>query len=267
MSYRNAARHSTLAVAAGAGLALMAAGPAYAATVVTPTLALVATQVGGCASSAGLAGGSESVRTLKAEAILGGAPSALERMRMSQAAPSTAGTELTAPATADSGNGTGTCSMVSASPTDGVELVASRTTVVASPVASRSTDFLGSARIPIGQTRFDAQWARVSSRRLSAQVVERSMGTPDGDQLALIEQVNRWANRTVAYRADSPRYHGGDYWAEFYPAVRDQLISRQAPDGSWQGEAGADYATAMALIILQMPNRYLPVYAGKGPGS
>ena len=22
----------------------------------------------------------------------------------------------------------------------------------------------------------------------------------------------------------------------------------------------------MALIILQMPNRYLPVYAGKGPG-
>jgi hypothetical protein len=60
---------------------------------------------------------------------------------------------------------------------------------------------------------------------------------------------------------------GGDYWAEFYPAVRDQLISRQAPDGSWQGEAGADYATAMALIILQMPNRYLPVYAGKGPGS
>jgi predicted transglutaminase-like cysteine proteinase len=40
------------------------------------------------------------------------------------------------------------------------------------------------------------------------------MGTPDGDQLALIEQVNRWANRTVAYRADSPRYHGGDYWAD-----------------------------------------------------
>jgi hypothetical protein len=60
---------------------------------------------------------------------------------------------------------------------------------------------------------------------------------------------------------------GGDYWAEFYPALRDQLIARQAADGSWQGEAGADYATAMALIILQMPNRYLPVYAGKGPGS
>ena len=60
---------------------------------------------------------------------------------------------------------------------------------------------------------------------------------------------------------------GGDYWAQFYPAVREQLIQRQQADGSWQGEAGEDYATAMSLIILQMPNRYLPVYAGKGPGS
>jgi hypothetical protein len=28
-----------------------------------------------------------------------------------------------------------------------------------------------------------------------------------------------------------------------------------------------EYGTAMALIILQMPNRYLPVYNGKGPGG
>ena len=60
---------------------------------------------------------------------------------------------------------------------------------------------------------------------------------------------------------------GGDYWAEFYPGIRDQLIKRQTNAGSWSGEAGDDYATSMALIILQMPNRYLPVYTGKGPGS
>ena len=60
---------------------------------------------------------------------------------------------------------------------------------------------------------------------------------------------------------------GGEYWATFYPAIRDQLISRQNPDGRWTGEAGEDYGTAMALIILQMPNRYLPVYTGTGPGS
>ena len=63
---------------------------------------------------------------------------------------------------------------------------------------------------------------------------------------------------------------GGQHWSTYYPAIRDQLIARQnraAGAGNWSGDVSDDYATAMALIILQMPNRYLPVYSGKGPGS
>jgi hypothetical protein len=60
---------------------------------------------------------------------------------------------------------------------------------------------------------------------------------------------------------------GGDYWANWYPAIRDQLIARQGGEGSWQGDVSPEYATSLALIILQMPNRYLPVFNGKGPGS
>ncbi|MGA2497568.1 MAG: prenyltransferase/squalene oxidase repeat-containing protein, partial [Tepidisphaeraceae bacterium] len=56
---------------------------------------------------------------------------------------------------------------------------------------------------------------------------------------------------------------GGEYWEKFYPFIRDQLIQRQQAGGSWSGEAGDHYATAMALISLQMPNRYLPVFHGK----
>jgi len=59
---------------------------------------------------------------------------------------------------------------------------------------------------------------------------------------------------------------GGDYWAEWYPAIRDQLIKRRSGD-HWGGEITDDYCTALALIVLQMPNRYLPVFNGKGPGS
>ena len=59
---------------------------------------------------------------------------------------------------------------------------------------------------------------------------------------------------------------GGDYWAEWYPAIRDQLIARQT-ERPLVRRVSDDYATAMALIILQMPNRYLPVYTGKGPGA
>jgi hypothetical protein len=61
---------------------------------------------------------------------------------------------------------------------------------------------------------------------------------------------------------------GGDYWANWYPAIRDELIARQdKTTGGWSGEVNEDYCTAMALIILQIPNRYLPVFSGKGPGG
>ena len=53
---------------------------------------------------------------------------------------------------------------------------------------------------------------------------------------------------------------GGDYWANWYPAARDDLIARASPDGSWQSPYTADYATAMALIVLEMPNNYLPIF-------
>src|SRR5688572_13031662 len=60
---------------------------------------------------------------------------------------------------------------------------------------------------------------------------------------------------------------GGEWWADWYPAIRDELCDKQNDAGNWDGDFSQDYATSMALIILQMPNRYLPVYAGKGPGS
>jgi hypothetical protein len=61
---------------------------------------------------------------------------------------------------------------------------------------------------------------------------------------------------------------GGDKWATWFPAVREQIIERQsAASGLWRGDVSEEYDSAMALLILQMPNRYLPVYSGKGPGS
>jgi len=54
---------------------------------------------------------------------------------------------------------------------------------------------------------------------------------------------------------------GGERWAEWWPAVRDEVIASQSPDGSWDdGYAGSSYGTAMALIILQIPKRYLPIF-------
>jgi hypothetical protein len=53
---------------------------------------------------------------------------------------------------------------------------------------------------------------------------------------------------------------GGELWARWYPAIRDSLIARQREDGSWMDSICPEYGTAMACLILQMPNNYLPIF-------
>lgn len=54
---------------------------------------------------------------------------------------------------------------------------------------------------------------------------------------------------------------GGASWERWWPAIRDELIDSQAANGAWPDHyANGAYATAMSLIILQMPKRYLPIF-------
>ena len=53
---------------------------------------------------------------------------------------------------------------------------------------------------------------------------------------------------------------GDQTWRVWWPNVRDELLDKQAPEGFWRGQAGQEYGTAMGLIILQMPNRLLPIF-------
>jgi squalene cyclase len=82
-------------------------------------------------------------------------------------------------------------------------------------------------------------------------------------------------NGTTFYRRDADRNYlyghyyaaqvmwtaGRRWWADWFPAIRDELVSRsRLHQGAWQDTYfGADYATAMACIILQIPNNYLPI--------
>jgi hypothetical protein len=54
----------------------------------------------------------------------------------------------------------------------------------------------------------------------------------------------------------------GESWNTWYPAVRDKLIKVQNADGSWTGHhciTARTFCTAAALLVLQAPNRYLPI--------
>jgi hypothetical protein len=53
---------------------------------------------------------------------------------------------------------------------------------------------------------------------------------------------------------------GGDRWQNWYPAIRDVLLSRQNPNGSWPDPISNEYGTAMASIILQMPDNSVPIF-------
>lgn len=66
------------------------------------------------------------------------------------------------------------------------------------------------------------------------------------------------------YYAAQAFYQAGDaYWDAYFPTARDQLIQMQghAVQGAWRGDGvGPVYGTAMALTILQLPYKYLPIY-------
>jgi hypothetical protein len=51
----------------------------------------------------------------------------------------------------------------------------------------------------------------------------------------------------------------GDRWQQWYPAIHNTLLALQKSDGSWFDQISPEYGTAMACIILQMPNNYLPI--------
>lgn len=66
------------------------------------------------------------------------------------------------------------------------------------------------------------------------------------------------------YYAAQAFYQAGDeYWDVYFPVARDQLINMQGQggEGAWNGDGvGPVYGTAMALTILQLPYKYLPIY-------
>jgi len=62
------------------------------------------------------------------------------------------------------------------------------------------------------------------------------------------------------YMAQVMYLAGEQTWNDYFPKMRDHLLSLQAEDGSWYGDGvGTTYGTAIALIILQLPYGYLPI--------
>ncbi len=54
---------------------------------------------------------------------------------------------------------------------------------------------------------------------------------------------------------------GDDAWRDYFRAIQEWLLEVQGPDGAWQGDyIGKTYGTAVALLILQLPENNLPLF-------
>lgn len=62
------------------------------------------------------------------------------------------------------------------------------------------------------------------------------------------------------YMAQVMYLAGDKEWDDYFPKIRDYLLQTQGDDGSWEGDSvGRVYGTAIALVILQLPDGYLPI--------
>lgn len=62
------------------------------------------------------------------------------------------------------------------------------------------------------------------------------------------------------YAAQAMFIAGEPYWSRWYGQVRNELIRVQQGSGAWEDNTGYNCPTALAVIILQLPNRYLPIF-------
>jgi predicted transglutaminase-like cysteine proteinase len=102
------------------------------------------------------------------------------------------------------------------------------------PVAAMATaapdpdSELGTLAILVDTTRFDDRWARVRRApavRLMQAQLNRAAVTSGLDEGTTLERVNLWVNRRIAYADDERNYRQRDFWA-----TADETVARGSGD-------------------------------------
>ncbi|MBC2666310.1 transglutaminase-like cysteine peptidase [Novosphingobium flavum] len=144
----------------------------------------------------------------KASAILGGMPSALDRIRQEQAvAPATAALTATQPVN---------CAL----PAPAFAQPAPPIATIFALTAPIPGEFLASRRLAVAHTAFDTQWERVSHAALGASAIRRLGFATGGDLESRLRAVNGWTNAHVRYVEDAAQFGRADYWADAGETLR-----------------------------------------------
>lgn len=145
----------------------------------------------------------------------------------------------------------------------------------------RCVRFVRECRTPDGGfSYFKGQGPSAFARTAAGVVALYSAGIYDPDEEPLIRRgldyLNRFRPGTLNADQMLPDHYyygqyyaalamwtaGGQYWADWFPALTSELLRRRSSraDGAWDDfRWGPEFATAMACIVLQLPNNYLPI--------
>lgn len=145
---------------------------------------------------------------------------------------------------------------------------------VPSETIDRTIDYVKECQNSDGGFMYMAQGGQSAFPRSAAGVVALySAGIYEGSEIEKgLKYLTQFMPRAGAFDRQSHYFYGhyyavqamwhagGEYWQEWYPAIRDSLVARQRDDGAWMDSICQEYGTAMSAIILQMPNNYLPIF-------
>lgn len=139
---------------------------------------------------------------------------------------------------------------------------------------NKATDYLNKCQNGDGGIRYSVQMGQTSSPALTAAGVACYLMAGrynDTHTKAAIEYLKKNLDPrhtqgyhdfyTNFYGAQAMFQIGGEWWVKYFTSMRDRLLSQQSGDGSWRGDdIGTTYRTAISVLILTVPYRYLPIY-------
>lgn len=143
----------------------------------------------------------------------------------------------------------------------------------------RCTEYVRKCQTPDGSFRYQltSSWQVTPGLTAAGVVALYSAGVYEGKAIeAGLRYLDRFrpglsirqpANHyfyTQYYAVQAMWHAGGKRWQQWYSDVRDELLQFpfRTSGGSWRDPSsyGDEYATSMALLILQTPNNYLPIF-------
>lgn len=139
-------------------------------------------------------------------------------------------------------------------------------------VVDRAVEYIKASQdVSTGGVRYTLRWGKTSCALTSAGMsVLHGAGVYSGEAIDrgfafLRSNLTCSPNQpffyyTHLYTAQAMFQRGGAEWANYFPRIRRELLDVRRNHPYWDSDYGKAYGSANALLILQLPLRYLPIF-------